>query len=156
MRGLTLALIGLFACSPANTEPVCTTYEVPVTLDLTTPVVSLRNDVVPIFSASCAFTSCHGTKSTTSNNGLYLGSQLSAPDVPAIRMSLLAKAVPIDMPIITPSDPSQSYLMHKIDGDACKLCSGACGKSMPNNSPVMSVDRRDVIRRWIAQGAKDN
>lgn len=150
---MTLSLT-LFGCSTSD-APQCTQYVVPASLDLTTPVVSLRNDVIPIFAASCGFTSCHGAK-TAGNNGLYLGSQTGAPEVPAIRTNLLVNADVVSTPIVTPGDPTNSYILHKIDGDACKLCGGACGASMPSNSPLMTVARRDVIRRWIAQGAKDN
>lgn len=157
MQRMLASLIVLAACSPTSDSDagVCTTYVVPASTDLTTPVVSLRNDVMPIFAASCGFVSCHGT-TTTANNGLYLGPQTGTADIAAVRTSLFAKATSISMPVVTPGDTGNSYLLHKIDADACKLCSGACGASMPSNSPVMDVARRDVIRRWIAQGAKDN
>jgi hypothetical protein len=152
-RALVLVLA---ACTGDDSGPTCTTYVVPSTTDLTTPVVSLRNDVVPILTNSCAFSSCHGLQSSPGNNGLYLGTQMGTPDASAIHASVLAKAVSYDMPVVTSGDPSQSFLMHKIDGDACTLCKNLCGESMPQGNPVLPVETRDTIRRWIAQGAKDN
>jgi hypothetical protein len=50
--------------------------------------------------------------------------------------------------------------MHKIDGDSCTLdkqCVGAdCGSSMPEQSDLLPEETRNVIRRWIAQGALEN
>ena len=64
------------------------------------------------------------------------------------------------MPFVTASDPSKSFLQHKIDGDACTLkdqCSNNdCGSTMPEGAQLIDVPSRDTIRRWIAQGAVDN
>jgi hypothetical protein len=81
------------------------------------------------------------------------------------------------MPFITPGDPSQSFLMHKMDGDLCTLtgcvadnaavtqagdtpsAAGApnwCGTQMPFNLALIDPAKRDTVRRWIKQGALDN
>jgi hypothetical protein len=85
------------------------------------------------------------------------------------------------MPIITPNDPKNSFLMWKVDGcqscsgklasrncaqgetgDCCSVQSGAlpgnslCGDSMPRGSDILSEAERDKIRLWIAQGAQNN
>ena len=65
------------------------------------------------------------------------------------------------MSIVTPTNPTQSYIMHKLDGDQCQfnqMCSGLnCEVSMPSGATVvLPVDDRDTVRRWIAQGAMDN
>jgi hypothetical protein len=65
------------------------------------------------------------------------------------------------MPYITPGDPTQSYLMHKVDGTLsgfsapCGQESG-CGIQMPKGEAPLSTAQRDVIRAWIEQGALDN
>lgn len=80
------------------------------------------------------------------------------------------------MPYVTRGDPSKSYLMHKLDGDLCVL--KGC---IPDNPLVLGTyamfvspppwcgglepyqaggplddTSRDLVRRWIAQGAKNN
>ena len=50
--------------------------------------------------------------------------------------------------------------MRKVDGSQCALdaqCTGAsCQGSMPKNEGLLDLARRDTIRRWIAQGAKND
>ena len=69
------------------------------------------------------------------------------------------------MPVIAPGDPANSYLMHKIDGDQCTLaadCASSttqytdCGQQMPYSSPPLDPATADLVRKWIAQGAKNN
>jgi hypothetical protein len=65
----------------------CQAYVPPATLDLTAPVVSLRTDVIPrVFSASCAFSSCHG--GTNNNHGILL-----AGDAAEMRAALVVAAM---------------------------------------------------------------
>ena len=71
------------------------------------------------------------------------------------------------MNLITAGDPSQSFLMHKMDDThndqnlTCTAQPGAesgdpCGDTMPQGSPLLDACERDLFRRWIAQGAADN
>jgi hypothetical protein len=55
--------------------------------------------------------------------------------------------------------------MHKVDWDECTLtaqCAATktqytnCGQGMPYSSDQLDQPTRDKIRRWIAQGAKNN
>jgi hypothetical protein len=52
--------------------------------------------------------------------------------------------------------------MKKVDGDVCLFsgkCTtidGKCDDTMPQGNDLLDVGQRDVIRRWIAQGAADN
>jgi hypothetical protein len=72
----------------------------------------------------------------------------------------------LSMNLVTAGDPAQSFLMHKMDGDQCTLVSQCmmgnsfrpnCGVFMPYQAPtLLDVPTRDTVRRWIAQGAKDN
>jgi hypothetical protein len=130
---------------------------VPSNTDLTTPV-SFRNDVLPLFTQSCAFSTCHGTEAS-SNQGLYLGSG-PAPDAVKVRASLLAMSATAGMFYVIPGDPKKSFVMRKLDGDQCMLdttCVGrTCGARMPRNGAQLPQTQRDAVRRWIAQGAKDN
>jgi len=72
----------------------------------------------------------------------------------------------LSMNLVTAGDPSQSFLMHKIDDDQCTLISECmtgpsfrsnCGVFMPYQYPdILDLATRDVIRRWIKQGARNN
>jgi hypothetical protein len=71
-----------------------------------------------------------------------------------------------NMDIIAAGDPEHSYLMHKLDYDECQYattCNATrnqlfvnCGLGMPYSSGTLDNPTRDTIRRWIAQGAKNN
>jgi hypothetical protein len=136
--------------------------------DLTTPTVSFAADIVPIIQPSCAIAgnTCHGT-TTGESEGLYLGSYDGGTDASFVVQGLVGTASLEDpsMVIVKASDPSNSYLMHKLDGDMCTLATSCassttqytdCGQQMPYSSPPLDEATRDIIRRWIAQGAKNN
>jgi hypothetical protein len=139
----------------------CVAYEVPAGTDLTSPV-SFRSDVAPIFAMSCAFSSCHGGRTPGSNHGIFLGTQGGVSDAVAVRAGIVgiaAQEAP-SMAYVTPFDPAHSYLMHKLDGDLCPIATqcvgGSCESPMPEGNDALPTATRDVIRRWIAQGAPNN
>ena len=142
--------------SGSSSGATCTDYQPPAGFDATTPAVSFANDVMPIFGQSCAFSTCHGS-TTGPANGVFLGKD-------AARVFTAIVSVRGDelqtMPFVTPGDPRASYLMRKMDGSQCALdaqCTGgSCQLSMPKNQPLLEVAQRDIVRRWIAQGAKQN
>jgi hypothetical protein len=158
-----VALVGLgFEAGCSTPSKACTAYATPAAFDPSSPAVSFKNDVVPIFVLSCAFESCHGA-GHGDNQGVYLGSKTaSALDLPRLYAATVGKAsneLPA-MSYVTAGDTANSYLLHKIDGDICTLnarCANAsCGDTMPQGNDLLPVETRDVVRRWIAQGAKDN
>src|SRR4051794_24779997 len=57
--------------SGCSSDPVCRDYSPPATFDAQQPVMTFSKDVMPIFSQSCTFTSCHG--SISGSNNLLLG-----------------------------------------------------------------------------------
>ena len=157
---LAAASAGL-ACSGCSDEKTgtpsgCVDYTPPAGFDANAPAVSFEKDVMPIFQASCAFSTCHGSNVGTAN-GVYLGADRA-------RVHAAIVSVPGDelatMPFVTPGDPRASYLMRKMDGSQCALdaqCKGgSCQGSMPKNEESLPVATRDVVRRWIAQGAKND
>lgn len=180
-------LAALFGCSIAavscgGDDEKSATCEAPACpfdyagLDLNAPAVSFANDVFPVFRRSCGLSSvCHGSQSSSAA-GLYLGPKLS--DATTVidtalyqqvidAVSNVASKTAPAMDLVEPSDPSQSFLMLKMDGchnDAGLTCkaqpkakSGApCGDPMPQGSGVLCAEDRDVVRRWIAQGAKND
>jgi hypothetical protein len=71
------------------------------------------------------------------------------------------------MNLVAPGDPENSFLMLKLDGChdegnfECDVQSGAvsddrCGDLMPRNGTKLPNTERDVVRRWIMQGAQNN
>lgn len=55
------------------------------------------------------------------------------------------------MPYVTPGDPARSCLWHKTLGTQLKV--GGNGVRMPRGTTGMSIDERELIRRWITTGA---
>ncbi|MDB4990403.1 MAG: hypothetical protein JWN04_5581, partial [Myxococcaceae bacterium] len=112
-------------------------------------------DVSPVFARSCAFSSCHGTE--TSARPVFLGTRGS--NVARGLVNKMATQLPT-MPYVTPGEPRESYLMRKMDASHCALdaqCDGgSCQGSMPKDALLLEVSTRDIVRRWIAQGAKDD
>jgi hypothetical protein len=142
--------------SGSSSGSTCNDYSPPAGFDATTPAVSFANDVMPIFGQSCAFSTCHGS-TTGPANGVFLGK-----DPPRVYTAIVGvRGDELQtMPFVTAGDPRQSYLMRKIDGSQCALdaqCTGgSCQSSMPKNESLLEVAQRDVVRRWIAQGAKND
>jgi hypothetical protein len=141
------------------------------TADLSQPV-SFKKDVMPIFHANCA--GCHKGGGNGTPNALALGDADGGLGPSEILPKLVgAKAVEApDLDLIAPGDPGNSYLMHKMDGDACMLAaqcnSGSLGSMYPNcggmmppvkapsTTPKLVSATRDTVRAWIHQGAQDN
>jgi hypothetical protein len=181
----SLGCLSAVACSnsstPSGSSPdggSCTAYV--STADLTKPTVSFQADVLPIFQQSCSIggATCHGAPNETALLRPFLGT--SGVDGGADPETILSGIVGVaskedpQMKIVAASDPSQSYLMHKIDDDQCTLATECasqqaaivaagnsgytgCGLLMPQtNAEPLDVSTRDTIRRWIAQGAANN
>lgn len=155
---VTLAAIcgSCTSSSGSSSGSSCDDYQPPAGFDATTPSVSFANDVMPLFGRSCAFSTCHGS-TTGPANGVFLGKDPAR--VYTAIINVRGDELQI-MPFVTPSDPRQSYLMRKIDGSQCALdtqCSGGtCQSSMPKNESLLDLPTRDIVRRWIAQGAKND
>ena len=64
------------------------------------------------------------------------------------------------MAIVAPGNPRESFMMRKVDGSQCVLdpqcIDRDCGDSMPRREEMLPLDARDTLRRWIAQGAKND
>ena len=159
--GLLFTMVVFVACTDApgssGSSGQCKKYEVPAGTDLRSPVVSFRKDVQPILQQACAFSSCHGSPSANANQGIFLGSDPAAVRTGMVGVKSRALA---DMDYVRPGEPEQSFLIRKIDGDHCTLddrcVNGKCGDPMPQGNPLLPVSSRDVLRRWVAQGAEDN
>ena len=138
-------------------------------IDLTTPTVSFKTDVLPVFQRSCGLTTgCHGDPLSPNENRPYLGPKMTVTatdeDIAAIRADIVDQLSYFEssMRIVTSGDPAKSFLMHKMDftlkcEDLTCAANKDCGVAMPQgNDEPLAADERDLVRRWIAQGALDN
>jgi hypothetical protein len=152
--------------STGCSDPVCFDYS---KFDGTTPVTTFQADVLPIFRNSCGLSStCHGSEQSHPPDQHYLGPKNKDPAPTAAQIQAIfdqnvgkASVLNPDMPIIDPGKPENSFLMYKLDGVECdKLtcaAKGTCDSLMPDGSTCpMEIEKRDVVRRWIAQGAKND
>ena len=159
LGALALAVCGLLpACSNDNAGGVedastCPApYVPPASFDPSSPTVSFTASVFPIVSTSCAFSSCHGSLGAPPG-GLYLGGD------PASVYDDIVNVASTEYPSmvrVKPGDPANSYLLHRIDGDACNLSgctSTACAELMPQGGPQLPQAELLSVRAWIAQGA---
>jgi hypothetical protein len=94
--------------------------------------------------------------------------QPTAPQVSSVDGTTMVDNLSMD--IVKAGDPANSYLMYKLDGDpnatdmtaevTCSTLACAagktCGLAMPSGGPQLPSEKRDTIRRWIAQGAKND
>ena len=136
-------------------EAGCRDYSPPASFNAQSPIVSFARDVMPMFAQSCAFTSCHGSPGNP--NGVFLGGNDPTKVHRAIVDVRSSKLV--TMSYVKPNEPRESFLLRKLDASHCVLnaqCAGNCGQSMPQNDDTLPIERRDVVRRWIAQGAKND
>jgi hypothetical protein len=157
------------------------------TFDGSTPKVSLRRDLLAnrsgtsaggVFRRACSAGPCHGDGAEA---GLFLGpATLNPQDQTEILLEqadvdrmlgpdagVMRRARTVNMPIVDPGNPQNSFLMRKIDNCYDDIASGcvaleadaphACGDRMPWGAlEPLCADERDMIRRWIAQGATDD
>lgn len=140
--------------------------------------VSFAADIQPIFQGSCGVSgpTCHGQFGGGSAQNLYLAEPMVSDDgygdagailEGIVRMTSLEAPT---MDIVTPGDPSSSYLMHKVNGDMCAIISDCapitaslpssitmpCGVRMPQTGAPLGPSEATLIWDWIEQGAKNN
>ena len=130
----------------------CVAYASDPGLDLMTPTISFKTDVMPILTASCSSASCHGVTDNPQGN-LFLGAELKhGADAAKVYTSLVGPPAGElgSMPYVTMGQPAKSYLMHKLDGDQCmyeNACANqSCDDTMPRDGQL-PVATRDIVRR---------
>jgi hypothetical protein len=96
-----------------------------------------------IFAPNCATTGCHfgagapqGLRLDDANSFGMLVGVASSQESSILR--------------IAPGDPSNSYLLRKLEGSA------SVGAQMPLSAPPLDQASIDVIRQWITDGAMDD
>jgi PKD repeat protein len=97
-----------------------------------------------IFTASCAFSGCHGGSSPAQGLNLSAGSAYSAiVNVPSNQQPTLDR--------IEPNSPATSYLYLKVIGDP-----SISGSQMPRGGPPLSATLVNLLRDWIERGAPND
>jgi len=109
--------------------------------------VTLSQDVQPIFTGNCAFTGCHAGSSP--EEGMSLGEGQTFSNV----VNVAARQL-LTMNRVTPNQPDNSYLVHKVQGT--HLAAGGSGSQMPLDRSPLSQSDIDLIRAWIQAGALSN
>lgn len=109
--------------------------------------LTLSNGAQPIFSGSCALSGCH----TGSNppQGLNLSAGSTFGNVVGFSSGELPS-----MNRVTPNEPNQSYLVHKIQGTHTAV--GGSGGRMPLGGAALSNQEIAIVRAWILRGAMNN
>jgi hypothetical protein len=98
--------------------------------------------VQPILNARCATAGCHGSMAPAA--GLDLTEGVARDNL------FQASTQNPEIPLVTPGNPTNSYLMTKLTGD------GFSGQRMPLGAAALSQEDLDVVRLWISYGAPDD
>jgi hypothetical protein len=97
-----------------------------------------------IFTASCAFSGCHGGSSPAQGMNLTAGSAYAnIVNVPSNEQPTLDR--------IEPNDPAASYMYLKVTGDPSIV-----GSQMPLDGQPLSQSLIDLLRDWIERGAPND
>ena len=98
-------------------------------------------EVSEVFAVSCAFSGCHSGGDPAA--GLSLEGDFAA------RIVGVASEQRSDLKLVDPGNPDKSYLLLKVRGD-----DEIISQRMPPGNPL-SAEQVEIIRAWIASGAKE-
>ncbi len=148
-----LLLAGALACAgdgtglDANGNPLGSVSACAGSAGQCTDGACFARDIQPILSNNCALSGCHAGTAPS------LGQNLSAGVAYANIVCVPSVEVP-GMMRVRPLQPDSSYLVHKIQGTQADV--GGSGGRMPLGGTPLSQTQIDLIRAWIAAGAKNN
>jgi hypothetical protein len=123
-----MILLLLLACTGVPKDDTATDLE-----------PTMANVQTEIFTASCAFSSCHGPGS---------GMDLSEGEAHAAIVGVAAADAP-DRTLVVAGDADASYLVEKCTPGA----SGLVGERMPDGSDGLDATRLALLRAWVDAGA---
>ena len=117
-----------------------------------TPSVSFSMDIQPIFSRSCALVSCHSGAVPAQGQDLTAGAAYG-------QLKNVASTEQPRLKRVKPGDPSNSYLVRKIEGGP-----NISGVLMPNGCPgvplagaqCLTADEIAAIVQWVTECAPNN
>jgi len=110
--------------------------------DTVKPNPSFANDIQPIFSSSCALSSCHNSGSAQAGLNLTQGQAY------ANLVNVNSTQVPGLMRVL-PSDADNSYIVIKLEGRQ------TVGGRMPLSGSITNTQLQN-IKNWINNGAQNN
>ena len=100
-----------------------------------------------IFNQSCAVSGCHDSQSFA--GGMTLEEGTAHGSLVGVNPVNLAAAT-AGWKRVAPSDPANSFILHKLDGD---LPDASYGERMPRGKPAIDQLLIDIIDLWIQAGA---
>lgn len=135
---LCLVVVIQTACGGSATAPTGVT---PTSSASSGQSAGLSAIQTQIFTPKCV--GCHGNVVRQAGLNLASGSSfLSLVNVKSTETSLT---------LVIPSDPDESYLLHKLEGR-----SDIVGNRMPQGGPFLTTVEVDLIKQWISDGAQNN
>ena len=137
--GLTLAVLLGSACAGDGSE---------LTGGTDNGAVTLLGDVQPILTVNCAVSGCH--VGTNPPEGQNLSSGQTFSNV----VNVVSNQATPAMNRVTPGEPDNSYLVHKIEGTHVSV--GGSGERMPRGRTPLTQTQINTIRAWITAGALNN
>jgi len=102
-----------------------------------------------IFKQSCAVSGCHDSNSFMNSGNLLLEAS-AFPGNLIDHVPTNADAAALGWKRITPTDPTNSYIVHKLNGD---FPGTGLGSRMPKDRSKLDQTLIDVITLWIQAGA---
>jgi len=103
---------------------------------------SFSRDIQPIFNLHCGLAGCHGAEPGAAGLNLSAGrAYVNLVNIPSVEVPALLR--------VAPGDPENSYLVIKIEGRQ------TVGERMPVGG-ILSDQAIQLIRNWVAKGAKNN
>ena len=146
-----MALVAVSACAPtggAADAAVCRTFDG----GAAGPSVK-RSEISAIIDASCAISSCHGN--APGGGRLHLPRSGTGDWYPNV-VGFPATELP-RMSRVSPGDPANSWLVHKVFGSHCKFdaecIDRSCRDPMPPTGDMLPATDVQKIIDWIRSGA---
>ncbi|MDZ7292409.1 MAG: hypothetical protein ONB44_22505 [candidate division KSB1 bacterium] len=140
---VALAMIGLLAACGHKAD-MAVTPQPPQPGATVSTFTDIQNK---IFTPNCAFSGCHGAQNT---QPLGKPMNLSAGNAYDNIVNVASLGRPTLMRV-KPNEPDNSYLIHKLEGR-----SNIAGARMPSGGSALSTANIQMVKDWIAGGAKNN
>ncbi|MEM9463056.1 MAG: hypothetical protein AAGF11_53435 [Myxococcota bacterium] len=109
-------------------------------------VMSHDEVVQPIWDANCTMTGCHSRGAVSPD----------LSDGAAYAAIVGVMSLQVDMPLVTPSTPDDSYLWRKLEGTHTEVMLSGGGQNNSSMMPLigmLSSNDIDTIMMWILDGA---